>query len=201
MIVLAIDTCGAAGSVALGNFEDNAVTILGQSDMPGKTYSAQLMPAVRTLLAGQQPDAIVVVNGPGSFTGVRIGVSSAKGLAEALSIPLLAVSRLAVLAWKANVGAAALDAGRGEFYFRHKDQEILLPAGDTPNSGTVAICEPGALQIFSDAILVDPPTAADALQFAAPLLAARDFADIATLDGNYLRRSDAEIFAKAAGKR
>jgi tRNA threonylcarbamoyladenosine biosynthesis protein TsaB len=64
----------------------------------------------------------------------------------------------------------------------------------------VAICEPNALQIFPNAVLVDPPTAADALQFAAPLLLARDFADIATLDANYVRRSDAEIFAKAAGK-
>lgn len=200
MIVLAIDTCGTAGSIALGRFEDSAVTILGQSEMPGKTYSAQLVPAVRTLLTGQQLEAIVVVNGPGSFTGVRIGVSSAKGLAEALSIPLLAVSRLAVLAWKADVNAAALDAGRNELYVRDQDLEILLAAKDVPSSTAVAICEPAALQIFPNAVLVDPPTAADALQFATPLLAASDFADISTLDANYVRRSDAEIFAKAAGK-
>jgi tRNA threonylcarbamoyladenosine biosynthesis protein TsaB len=200
MIVLAIDTCGAAGSVALGRFEDGAITVLAQSEMPGKTYSAQLVPAIRTLLAGQQPDAIVVVNGPGSFTGVRIGVSSAKGLAEAFNIPLLAVSRLAVLAWKAGTPQAALDAGRSEYYFRDSERETLLPARDLPNSESVAICEPNALQVFPNALLVEPPTAADVLQFAAPLLLARDFADIATVDANYVRRSDAEIFAKAAGK-
>jgi tRNA threonylcarbamoyladenosine biosynthesis protein TsaB len=120
VIVLAIDTCGATGSIALGRLEGGAVTLLAQTELAGKTYSAQLVPAVRVLLADQNVDigalsATVVVNGPGSFTGVRIGVSSAKGLAEALAVPLLAVSRLAVLAWKAGAEQAALDAGRGEF--------------------------------------------------------------------------------------
>lgn len=206
MIVLGIDTCGPEGSIALGRLEDGAVAILAQTEMPGKTYSAQLVPALRALLAGQNIgpaslNAIVVVNGPGSFTGVRIGVSSAKGLAEGLDIPLLAVSRLAVLAWKAGVSAAALDAGRNEFYVRHQDLETLLAAKDVSTSCTVAICEPAALQLFPDAVLVDPLTAADALQFAAPLLLAQTFADVSTLDANYVRRSDAEIFAKLAVKR
>jgi tRNA threonylcarbamoyladenosine biosynthesis protein TsaB len=206
MIVLGIDTCGPAGSIALGRLEDRAVAILAQTEMPGKTYSARLVPALRALLATRNIDAaslnaIVVVNGPGSFTGVRIGVSSAKGLAEGLGIPLLVVSRLAVLAWKAGVSAAALDAGRNEFYVRDQDVETLLAAKDVPSSSAVAICEPAALQIFPDAVLVDAPTAADALHFGAPRLLAQDFADVSTLDANYVRRSDAEIFAKLVVKR
>jgi tRNA threonylcarbamoyladenosine biosynthesis protein TsaB len=208
MILLGIDTCGglgSVGSIALARLENGALAVLAQTELPGKTYSAQLVPALRSLLTEHKLDAasleaIVVVNGPGSFTGIRIGVSSAKGLAEALNIPILAVSRLAVLAWKAGTNSAALDAGRHEYYFRNADREILLPAADVPHSAPLAVCEPSASALFPAATLVEPPTAADALQFAVPLLLARDFADPATLDGNYVRRSDAEIFAKAAGK-
>jgi tRNA threonylcarbamoyladenosine biosynthesis protein TsaB len=207
MIVLGIDTCGSTGSIALARLENNTVALLGQTELAGKTYSAQLVPALRGLLATQNMEvnkleAVVVVNGPGSFTGIRIGVSSAKGLCEALGIPLLAVSRLAVLAWKAHAEAAALDAGRNEFYFRNGEHEVLLLAKDAPSSisRALAVCELHALQVFPAAVLVEPPTAEDALKFAVPRLLADDFADVATLDGNYMRRSDAEIFAKTAGK-
>lgn len=207
MMVLAIDTCGATGSIALGRLESGAVSLLAQTELAGKTYSAQLVPAVRAMLADQNVDvgvlsAIVVVNGPGSFTGVRIGVSSAKGLAEALVVPLLAVSRLAVLAWKVGTDQAALDAGRGEFYFRDGLREALCAAKDAPllAPGALAVCEQSALRVFAEAAMVEPPTAGEALRFAVPRLLAGDFADAATLDGNYVRRSDAEIFAKTAGK-
>jgi tRNA threonylcarbamoyladenosine biosynthesis protein TsaB len=207
MTVLAIDTCGATGSIALGRVEADAVTILAQTELAGKTYSSQLIPALREMLERQGLSvaalkAIVVVNGPGSFTGVRIGVSSAKGLAEALEIPLLAVSRLAVLAWKANADRAAIDAGRGEFYFREGEREYLLGAKDIPvtDPGPIAAFEPSAQRVFASATRVAAPTAEDALRCSVPRLLAQDFADVETLDGNYVRRSDAEIFAKTTGK-
>jgi tRNA threonylcarbamoyladenosine biosynthesis protein TsaB len=207
MIVLAIDTCGPTGSVALGNIAGTAVSLLTQTELAGKTYSSQIVPAVRRLLASKglnagAVEAIVVVNGPGSFTGVRIGVSSAKGFAEALRIPLLAASRLAVLAWKAEAQRAALDAGRGEFYFRDGSHEALVASKGLllPDARPVAVCEPSAQRAFPEAILVEAPTAGDALNFAAPQLLAGDFADVGALDGNYVRRSDAEIFAKTIGK-
>jgi tRNA threonylcarbamoyladenosine biosynthesis protein TsaB len=207
MMVLAIDTCGVKGSIALGSVGADAVQVFGQTELAGKTYSAQLASAVRSLLADHSVgmgalSAIVVANGPGSFTGVRIGVSSAKGFAEALEIPLLAVSRLAVLAWKAGVERAVLDAGRNEFYCRDGMREVLLSASDVASSisSAIAVCEPGAQRIFPGVVLVDPPTAGDALRFAAPKLLAGEFADVSTLDGNYVRRADAEIFAKPAGK-
>lgn len=206
MIVLAIDTCGTSGSIALARPENAEAMLLAQAELAGKTYSAQLVPAVSDLLSAQSLSvrdlqAIVVVNGPGSFTGIRIGVSSAKGFAEALSIPLVAVSRLAVLAWKAGRNSAALDAGRSEFYFRDGSSEFLLAAKHAPEliPKGIAVCEPSSLVAFPDAILIYPPTAADALQFAAHRLLAGDFADVASLDGNYVRRSDAEIFAKLSG--
>jgi tRNA threonylcarbamoyladenosine biosynthesis protein TsaB len=208
MIVLIIDTCGATGSVALGRAEDDVVSILAQAELAGKTYAAQLVPVVRNLLAAREMgpgtlNAIVIVNGPGSFTGIRIGVSSAKGLAEALGIPLLCVSRLAVLAWKGSTESAAFDAGRGEYYFRTEKREYLLTAQNAEASkfpDTVAICEESLSQVFPSTILVEAPTAADAFQVAAPELLAGEFADVTLLDGNYVRLSDAEIFSKAAGK-
>lgn len=207
MIVLAIDTCGPLGSVALGRVDPQDVLVLGETELAGRTYSAQLVPAVRALLANEKMDAaqleaIVVANGPGSFTGIRVGVSSAKGFAEALNVPILAVSRLAVLAWKAATDAAALDAGRGEFYFRDGEHEALVTSKGIALSGpgSLAVCEPAAHSGFPDAVLVAAPSAADALRFAAPRLLASDFADTTALDGNYVRRSEAELFAKPSGK-
>src|SRR5271170_7782185 len=123
-MLLAIDTCGVLGAVAVGSpieaEEPHPHSWL--RELAGKTYSELLHSTVADLLreAGariEQLSGVVVVNGPGSFTGIRIGLSAAKGLAEALAIPIIAVSRLELLARKAPGSAAAvLDAGRGEFF-------------------------------------------------------------------------------------
>ena len=102
------------GTIALARLHGDELEILGQAELPGKTFSAQLVPTIRDLLthnnvALAQIATIVVTNGPGSFTGIRIGLSTAKGLAEVHSVPILAVSRLAVLAHKAQTKAAALE--------------------------------------------------------------------------------------------
>jgi tRNA threonylcarbamoyl adenosine modification protein YeaZ len=136
LLLLSIDTCGPLGTVALARLRaSTASTVLGQTELPGKTYSAQLVPAIRDLLSHHNVTlteiaTIVVTNGPGSFTGIRIGLSTAKGLAEPTSIPILAVSRLVVLAHKAKTIAAALDASRGELYFG--DYSACLPRRGSP---------------------------------------------------------------------
>jgi tRNA threonylcarbamoyladenosine biosynthesis protein TsaB len=150
----------------------------------------------------QQMEAIILMNGPGSFTGVRVGVSAVKGLAEALHTPVIAVSRLAVLAKKAQTRYAALDAGRGEFYFgdyANGNHEALVSADELRSAApvsAVAICEEKTAAAFPEALLVAQPSAADALVVALPRLLVNDFDDLVSLDGNYLRRSDAELFAK-----
>ena len=101
-LLLAIDTCGPSGSVALGRIPGRDLEIYGQTELAGRTYSATLIAAVAELLDGagrelRDVDGIVVVNGPGSFTGVRVGVSAAKGLAQGAEIPVAALSRLEVL--------------------------------------------------------------------------------------------------------
>ena len=212
-MLLAIDTCGVTGTIALGRWDGDAVGVITQTELAGKTFSAQLVPRIRELLADHSATAqdmrtIVVVNGPGSFTGVRIGVSAAKGLAEALHIPVIALSRLALLAGKAGTSAAALDAGRGEVYFGHygagQNAEVLLPADDAPKftADAIAICEESLARLWPTAPLTAPPDATDALSAATSRLRSRDYDDVLALDGNYVRRSDAELFARpAAGQK
>jgi len=213
-LVLGIDTCGPAGSVALGRLVAEGVELLGEVELAGRTYSATLVAAVGDLLekAGARLDhlaAIVVVNGPGSFTGVRVGLSVVKGLAEGARIPVVAVSRLEVLSDKTGVAASALDAHRGEVFLRVAVQgaearELLADAQElatlAPAPQRIAACDQGAVALLGAAwpnaaiVQTAPPTAADALRLCAPRVAAGEFVDLAVLDGHYLRRSDAEIF-------
>lgn len=213
MLILSIDTCGPSGTVALARLHgpsdpESQMDLLGETGLLGKTYSARLMPSIRDLLAAHAVavadlGAIVVTSGPGSFTGIRIGLSTAKGLAEVHRTPLLAVSRLAVLAHKAGTQAAALDASRHEYYFGDfsRDSEALLSRQPFLERAAAlgpdfAVCEESVHALASSANLVPPPTAADAIQYALPRLRRAAFDDPITLDANYLRRSDAEIFSK-----
>jgi tRNA threonylcarbamoyladenosine biosynthesis protein TsaB len=217
MFLLAIDTCGPSGSAALGRLTGNTVELIAKTELAGRTYSATLVSAVEELLTGQgialrDIGCIVVVKGPGSFTGVRVGLSAAKGLAEGAGILLVAVSRLEVLARKAGAGAATLDAHRHELFLRLGNSgpvELLAGADDLaslPHPANIAICDDPAANLLGAAwpavplMRVEPPTAADALLVAAPSIAAQRFDDIALLDGHYLRRSDAEIFGNVVGK-
>src|SRR5216683_3416817 len=102
MRILLIHTAGGEGSVALADTEA-AEAIVATEVLPGKTSSERLVPAVRRLMEGRgwrlgELAAVVAVHGPGSFTGVRVGLSAAKGLSEAGGVGLIAVSRLALLA-------------------------------------------------------------------------------------------------------
>ncbi len=143
MIVLAIDTAGREGSVALADAGRGRFALLGLTPLAGGTYSALLIPKICALLeaAGVSKgkiDLLAVNSGPGSFTGLRVGLSTVKGLAESLSKPIVAISGLEALAIAASLALkpasgrlmVALDAQRkevyaGEYELRgeaHKDQ-------------------------------------------------------------------------------
>jgi tRNA threonylcarbamoyladenosine biosynthesis protein TsaB len=202
------------GSVALADTE-LAEAVVGQEMLPGRSSSERLVPAVRGLLEARgwrlgELAAIVVVHGPGSFTGVRVGLSAAKGLSEASGVPLIALSRLALLAACAGLGDATvyavLDAGRGEFYLgeyvgRRCVREALSSREDLVAAvagGAVVVCEAKVAEALAEAHprLVGEPSAEDALPFALERIAAGEFDDGAVVDANYLRRTDLEIFAK-----
>jgi tRNA threonylcarbamoyladenosine biosynthesis protein TsaB len=215
--LLGIDTCGPSGSVALGRLAAGEVEILGQIELEGRSYSATLVAAVGEVLvqAGTKLsllDAMVAVNGPGSFTGVRVGLSAVKGLTEVAQIPVVAVSRLEVLAAKSGILSAALDAHRHEVFLRvgrpdEEPKEVLAGARELAAINPplrIAICDDTAAQLLASAwpdaelVRVPAPTAADALVLGAARVATGQFVDLALLDGHYLRRSDAEIFGEPA---
>jgi tRNA threonylcarbamoyladenosine biosynthesis protein TsaB len=225
MRILLIHTAGGEGSVALADTE--AAGLLVATEMlPGRTSSERLVPAVRRLMEGLgwrlgELAAVVVVDGPGSFTGVRVGLSAAKGLSEASGVGLIAVSRLALLAASVDGEGgpvhAVLDAGRGEFYYgeyvgRRRLREVLMGGEGVvaaAGGGVVVACEAkvaeglGALGLSLGLVVrvVEEPLAGDALPLVLERIVAGDFDDAATLDANYLRRIDAEIFAKTATQR
>jgi tRNA threonylcarbamoyladenosine biosynthesis protein TsaB len=152
---------------------------------------------------------IIAVNGPGSFTGVRVGLSAVKGLAEGNKIPVVAISRLEVLSRKSGVPASALDAHRGEVYLRLErigsaPAEILAGCEELgaiqPAPVRVAVCDESAAALLTTAwpdtqiVRTAAPMATDALRLGEARLTAGAFTDLDLLDGHYLRRSDAEIF-------
>jgi tRNA threonylcarbamoyladenosine biosynthesis protein TsaB len=213
MKILIIYTCGAIGSVALADSEREPAVVASAS-LPGRSASERLVATIKELTGYPgfglgALGAVAVVNGPGSFTGVRVGLSAAKGLCEALNLPLVAISRLAVLAEmaKASRVVALLDAGRGEFYLGEYsggvrvrealvDLERVLAAGK--DAEMVVTCEAAVAQAVAalSPRLVPEPSAEDALPLVLRRIQAGDFDDVATIDANYLRRTDAEIFAK-----
>ncbi len=121
MILLAIETATEACSVALVHGD----ALIDRSELAPRRHAELVLPMAESLLAEagitrKQLDAIAVGRGPGAFTGVRLAVSVAQGLALALDIPVVPVSSLAALAMQApRNGAAtlaAIDARRGEIY-------------------------------------------------------------------------------------
>ena len=225
-MLLGLNTCGSTASVALGVAAADKIKILSTASLAVRTYSARLIPEIAAMLESRHAtlrdiEAIVVVNGPGSFTGIRVGLSTAKGLAEGAGIPLIAVSRLALLAGTSGLPhvLAAIDAGRGEYYVGEYQNgqnlgEVLLSGEETvaaakqPGAG-VLVCDESVAGDASAAssacaalaicgpVYVQAADAAEALRFALGRFRAGKFDDVETLQANYLRRSDAEVFRAA----
>jgi tRNA threonylcarbamoyladenosine biosynthesis protein TsaB len=125
MLVLSIDTSHKNGSVSLARGDKNEFKLIATALVDGGTFSAQLVPVISKLLnehglTKADVEGIAAAVGPGSFTGLRIGLSAVKGLAEVLNIPIAAVSVLEAVAASAtgdsNHILAAMDAGRSELY-------------------------------------------------------------------------------------
>src|SRR5271168_2961347 len=143
MLLLAIDTSGKQGSIALarageptadgGDFE-----VIEIAPLVGGTFSAQLIPQISDLLSSNgfmktAIGAFAVASGPGSFTGLRIGLAAVKALAEVLKKPIAAVSLLEVCVLTSGAQGrimAALDAGRSDVYVG--EYEIPARAGQVP---------------------------------------------------------------------
>lgn len=139
MKILALETSATAASVAVCEDE----TLIAQSfQRTGLTHSATLMPMLEDLLKNAalklaDIDLIAVAAGPGSFTGLRIGISAAKGLAWAAEKPCAGVSTLEAMAWQLSgtdgFVCAAMDARRRQVYNALFELRDGAPARLTPD--------------------------------------------------------------------
>jgi tRNA threonylcarbamoyladenosine biosynthesis protein TsaB len=205
--ILAVDTTGEFGSIAL--VEDDRVieeVPLHSPDGFGHILFLEIDQLLaRHGVAVNELDAFAAASGPGSFTGVRVGLTAVKGLAEATGRRVVAVSNLQALAWFGTraLRATVIDARRGEIYGAVYDadlqpvrEEVVIKFPEW-----LATLPEGDLEIITNGYLVavNAPitTAPRALAGAIGRIAMRGLAqDPAAIDANYVRRSDAELFWK-----
>ena len=228
MILLAIDTSGKEGSIALARVREGSapgeesaanLELLEIVRLEGGTFSAQLVPQIAALLAKhriskQEIGAFAVASGPGSFTGLRVGLAAIKGLAEILQKPIVALSRLEAVARAGKSRGpvlAVLDAGRGEVYAGSYEvgdrtwmrEEVLLTREElfhqarecvlvTPDSGLGEAAQQAGLQVER----VELPRSDAVARLGWEKLQAGETVSPEALEANYIRRSDAEIFAR-----
>ena len=199
--LLLINTCGERGFVALAE----GAGVSRTESLPGRGTSEAMLPALRRLLPDGlgELDAIGVVNGPGSFTAVRVGLSTAKGLCEAAGCGMIAVSRLALIADAAGDGPvlALADAGRGEFFAgtyvegRCVSEELLTLAELEPrlHEGAAVTCEARITERLGNRVrLIAEPDEECMCAMVQRRMVAGAWSDVAATDANYLRRTDAE---------
>jgi tRNA threonylcarbamoyladenosine biosynthesis protein TsaB len=211
MLLLAIDTSGKDGSIALANCDADECQILGISPLDGGAFSAQLVPQIAALLkkhdfTKKDIGAFAATSGPGSFTGLRVGLAAIKALAEVLNKPIAAVSLLEAIAASRQASTiAAMDAGRKEIYVRqHDGSESLL----TQDEFLAAAW--GQLVLTADKSIADlarstslkveevPCPRSDAIaRLGWKKIQSGQTVSPEALDANYLRRSD-QIFAKSS---
>lgn len=224
MLLLVTDTSGKNGSVALAQAgaAPGEVQVIETVPLAGGTFSAQLVPQIASLLAKyafKKTDigAFVVVSGPGSFTGLRVGLAAIKGLAEILGKPIVPVSLLELVARASgNEGKvlSALDAGRGEVYageyeitgeVAHVLREQLMPKSEllsagvgslisTPDETLAGIARDAGLKVF----MIETVSVQMIAQLGWRKLRDGETVTPERLEANYIRRTDAEILAKTS---
>jgi tRNA threonylcarbamoyladenosine biosynthesis protein TsaB len=219
MLLLAADTSGKFGSIALAQCgSGETCDVLEVVPLEGGTFSAQLVPQIATLLSQygltkQDLGAFAVASGPGSFTGLRVGLAAIKALAEILAKPIVAVSLLeamAVSVGQAGKVLAAMDAGRGEVYLGEYEVgslAVMLSERLLTRQEAVAAAEHETL-VTPDAAIADFARAAGVTvldterpksdviaRLAWQKLKRHDTVPPEMLEANYIRRSDAEIFS------
>ena len=222
MLICAIDTSGRDGSLALAQGDASTLQVLYSVPIAGGTYSAQLIPTLSQALSatGKQMSEIAlfaVASGPGSFTGLRVALSTVKALAEVLGAKVIAISVLEAIASSSDAEGeiiAALDAQRNELFVgdyaiandaMSPGQESLVSAAEF----LTAIAARSSKQVVTSdqsivsraqeagiAVKLGPrPNAETYAKLGIRKFLAGEVTSIEDLDANYIRRSDAEIFS------
>ncbi len=221
MILLAVDTSGKHGSIALAQCgPDDACEVIEVASLSGGTFSAELVPQIAALLAKHEFSkadigAFAVVSGPGSFTGLRIGLAVIKGLAEVLAKPIAAVSLLQALASAAHVPGnvlAALDAGRNEIFVGEYDiggtgthliRERLFIGDEwlqSANGGVIVTADKSLAEAARAKGLrvvdLERPRSDVIAQIGWRKIVSGETVSPEALEANYIGRSEAELFMK-----
>jgi tRNA threonylcarbamoyladenosine biosynthesis protein TsaB len=219
MLLLATDTSGAHSSIALADCESGKdPAIVELVALTAGAFSAQLVPEIAALLnkhgfTRQQLGAFAVASGPGSFTGLRVGLAAIKAFAEVLEKPIAAVSLLEAVASESRTPGkilAALDAGRkevylGEFAGRAREHraisQSLVSRAQCFREATLTLVTPD--RELAEAARAEGLEVEEVGRPQSDVIASLGWRKIqlgetvspAELEANYLRRSDAEIFA------
>jgi tRNA threonylcarbamoyladenosine biosynthesis protein TsaB len=229
-LLLAVDTSGKNGSLALalittGECETRVLEVI---PLDGGAFSAQLVPQIAALLekhgrSKSDLGAFAVASGPGSFTGLRVGLAAIKALAEALQRPIVAVSLLEAVACGGGARGrvlAALDAGRADVYvgdyevdadapiYSRMFSERLMSRDEllgevsgtgakrvviTPNATLAEALQSGGIHVQ----LIEHPNSAVIARLGSEHLRRGETVGPEELEANYIRRSDAELFLKS----
>jgi len=222
MLILAADTSGKQGSIALAHcFEDGKCDVIEVVSLAGGTFSAELVPQVATLLSKhgfrkQDIDAFAVASGPGSFTGLRVGLAAIKGLAEILEKPIATVSMLEAVATAGGMQGrvlAVLDAGRGEVYagrYEVSDKRTTVIEERLITLQALALSDGDLTLVTSDKSIAKTLGAKGVPVVEVPIQQSDAIARVGwkkilagetvspeALEANYIRRTDAEIFSKS----
>jgi tRNA threonylcarbamoyladenosine biosynthesis protein TsaB len=126
-MILIIETATPSCSVALA---EGAVLIDERHEIVGRGHAERLVPMIEALLAGRRPDAILVDCGPGSFTGIRVGLAAAQGLRIGWGVPLAGFSSMAAIAAATGAGgeiAVALEGGHGQLFVQSFGEVPMRP--------------------------------------------------------------------------
>lgn len=154
-MILAIDTSTAACTAAL--LGEHGELLAGSDEVIGRGHAERLMPMVAELLGGRRPERILVGVGPGSFTGIRVGIAAAHGMAIGWGAEVSGMSSLALLAASAGAGgpvAAAMAGGHGELFVQQ------FGAGLEPTSELLNLPPAGAAAAVDSDLIVGPGAAA-----------------------------------------
>jgi tRNA threonylcarbamoyladenosine biosynthesis protein TsaB len=235
VFILALDTCDARGGVAL--LRDDSL-LQSEAHTTAEDYSSWLLPAISRVLTPaaltlREVELYAVAAGPGSFTGVRVGLTTAKAWSEVYGRPIAAVSRLEAVAsvstGSAPYVAAFIDARRDQVFaalYRRQaaalerlDEEMVIAPGKfldwcidrvgsekidwgSPDSDCLtqtqewSSCLARTTPVKRISSLLGPHVG----QIGYRLAQQGRLTDALSLDANYVRRSDAELFWKGASR-